>query len=124
MLLNAKRWEAPQVKRFTPQEVLFYWDNGNPITVMRMLEAINYVLNYIIRQSPMARKYVMARKVLFAARHLLNNEQYENPSKEALRALADVLKDMNNERARSDHERMQNELNANIVKRWIDELHW
>ncbi|WP_165055671.1 MULTISPECIES: hypothetical protein [unclassified Adlercreutzia] len=96
-------------------------ENGEPITVKIMLDVIHYILSYILRQSSVDRRYTRAKTVLFAAEHLLSNKQYEEPSKEAFKALADVLRDMNNETARSDRERVQNELVAALAKRFVDE---
>ena len=84
--------------------------NGNPITVADMLERISYAIQFIKAHFDVNQeKYKLALEALKICQLRFLNKQPQKPNKREWHFLIDVIREMEDMRARSDADRKENE---------------
>ncbi len=93
------------------------------ITVQMAREAVDYILECIIKTNPKTEPYLKAIKVLKSMKKILHNRTPDRIVKEECKMLIDVLEEIRNREANSEKEKQHNSRMA-FVCRLLIETRW
>lgn len=102
-----------------PSTPMFSNEKGT-VTAEMIKDTLDYIIKVIAMKDPMVETYKKARMVFTALRMRLENKTPQGITKEAAKIAIDVLKEILNEHAASDKEKLFNEEKALWCKLMIE----